>query len=146
MCTTLEAINLAQGFLGRLDQYEFVQLLPYKNPISGYDARVRQKVTGMEYDMKIYSKLAGKQKHLDRQIETLCLIRENSFTVSIYDICEDESSVAVVLSKLGKLTLHDVKGSFGVNCPEEFARSTIAKLAKILFKLHARGVVHRNTC
>ena len=60
MCATLEAINLAQGFLGRLDQYEFVQLLPCSNPISGY-ARVRQKVTGMEYDMKIYSKLAGKQ-------------------------------------------------------------------------------------
>ena len=103
-------------------------------------------MTGMGYDMKIFAEQAGKQEHLDRQIDTLCLLSENSYTVSIYDICEDEISVAVVLSKLGKLTLHDVKGSFGVNCPEEFARSTIAKLAKILFKLHARGVVHRNTC
>ena len=73
MCATLEAINLAQGLLGRLDQYEFVQLLPCANPISEY-ARVRQKVTGMGYDMKIFAKHGGKQEHLDRQIDTLCLL------------------------------------------------------------------------
>ena len=83
---------------------------------------------------------------MDRQIDILCLLSENSYTVSIYDICEDEISVAVVLSKLGKLTLHDVIGSFCVICPEEFARSTIAKLAIIVFKIHACGVVHRNIC
>ena len=145
MCATLEAINVAQGWLGRLDQYEFVQLLPCSNPISEY-ARVRQKVTGMGYDMKIFSKDAGKQEHLDRQIDTLCLLSKNSYTVSIYDICKDEISVAVVLSKLGKLTLHDVISSFSLTCPEEFARSTIAKLANIVYTMHACGVVHRNIC
>ena len=66
--------------------------------------------------------------------------------MKIYDIVSDESNVSVVLSTLGKLTLDEVVGSFSKTCPMELAHSTISKLVRIVCKVHACGVLHRNIC
>ena len=58
MCATLRAIHSAQGFVSRIDQYECVKLMPSANPMNE-DARVKQKVTGVEYWMKTFAKTAG---------------------------------------------------------------------------------------
>ena len=58
-------------------------------------------------------------------------------TVRMYDVLEDEVSISFVLSKLGKVSLNDVVRSFPKKCPAELAHSTIAKLVKIVLKVHA---------
>ena len=74
----------------------------------------------------------------------LRLLGEDSYTVKMYDVLEDEFNVAIILSKLGKLTLDEVVGSFRKTCPMELAHRTIAKLVKVIFKVHKCGVLHRN--
>ena len=64
----------------------------------------------------------------------------------MYDILEDQTSVSIILSKRGKLTLQDVVDSFDSTCPEELAHSTIARLVKIMCRIHKSNVMHRNIC
>ena len=47
----------------------------------------------------------------------LRLLGDDPYTVTMYDVLEDEFNVSIILSKLGKLTLDEVVGSFRKNLP-----------------------------
>ena len=71
-------------------------------------------------------------------------LANESGIVSLYDHVEDEVFSGIVLSKLGKASLHDVTQGFRKQCPEGFAQNIISKVAKTLAKIHKKGVVHGN--